>query len=71
MSEEWEKTIGLADMHGTRVRVVYSPADADGDAMASLNILTGGATVFTSPTPEACRQLAAALLDAADAMGES
>lgn len=68
MSGEWEKRIGLADMNGTVATVGFTPADSDGDAITSLTLKTGGAHIFSSPTPQACRQLAAALLDGADAM---
>jgi len=68
MTDEWEKRIGLADMHGTVATVGFTPADSEGDAITSLTLKTGGANVFTAPTPEACRQLAAALLDGAEAM---
>lgn len=68
MTDEWEKRIGLADMHGTLATVGFTPADSEGGAITSLNVRTGAASILSMPSPEACRQLAAALLDGADAM---
>ena len=65
---QWEKTIGLADMHGTVARVIHTPADSEGDAITQVALTCGGARIDFAPTPEALRQLAAAFLDGADAM---
>ena len=69
MIDEWEKTIGLADMHGTVARVNFVPGDgADLDPLTHVSLQVGGANVHAAPTPEALRRWAAALLDGADAM---
>lgn len=68
MIEPWSRTIGLADMYGTVAHVSFDPADGDGDAMATIHFSAGAARLIASPTPEALRQLAAAYLDAADAV---
>jgi len=68
VSDEWEKRIGLADMHGTVATVGFTPADSEGGAVTSLNLRTGAASILSMPTAESCRQLAAALLDGAEAM---
>lgn len=66
-AERWEKTIGLADMHGTVAEVAFEPPEPDEDlGFGSIRFRTGGATVHSSPTPAALRQLAAAYLDLAD-----
>lgn len=69
MTEDWERTIGLADAHGTVARVAFDE-DEDG-AIASVSLRSGAAAILACPTPEALRQLAAAMLDAADAMQRS
>lgn len=64
--DKWEKTIGLADLHGTVARINYDPPEDESDAYASFTLSCGSASMHCSPTPEAMRQLAAALLDAAE-----
>ncbi|MGH2955095.1 MAG: hypothetical protein ACRDK9_13970 [Solirubrobacterales bacterium] len=44
------------------------PGDADGPGIVGFHVQTGGAVIHASPGPTACRQLAGALLDAADAL---
>ena len=66
--DDWEKRIGLADMHGTVVRVYYTPSDEDGPGLVQTVVTSGGADIRANPTPEALRQWAAALLDGADAL---
>lgn len=71
-AERWEKTIGLADMHGTVAVVTYEPPeDVDDRGYGSVQLRTGGANLNASPTPAALRQLAAAYLDLADALEAS
>lgn len=70
-TEQWNKRIGLADAYGTVAEVAYMPADAEGDALAQLVVRSGAASLHCCPTPQALRQLAAALLDGADAMEQS
>lgn len=67
----WEKKIGLADMHGTVAEISYSPAEDDLPPSSSFIVSSGAARIQCLPTPTALRQLAAAALDAADAMEES
>jgi hypothetical protein len=68
-TEQWEKAIGLADMHGTVARVSYSPPDGEDDEpFATVGMSSGSAMISSSATPTALRQLAAAYLDAADAL---
>jgi hypothetical protein len=64
----WEKKIGLADMHGTVAEIGYSPEEDDLPPCASFLVSSGAARVQCNPTPTALRQLAAAALDAAEAM---
>ena len=66
--KEWTKRIGLADHYGTTAEVTFYPVDDEGDADLTINIGIGGCIAEAAPTPEAARQLAAALLDAADAV---
>jgi hypothetical protein len=70
-TEEWNKRIGLADAHGTVVDVNYSPADPEGDALLQIVARSGASSLHCYPTPQALRQLAAALLDGADALEQS
>ncbi len=65
---EWTRRIGLADRDGTTVEVSLVPGDADGPGIVGFHVQTGGAVIHASPGPTACRQLAGALLDAADAL---
>jgi hypothetical protein len=71
VSEDWERKIGMADMHGTVATVNYSPPDSEGDAYTSVSLTSGAASIHAAPTPGALRQLAAAMLDAADAMDKT
>lgn len=71
-TEKWEKTIGLADMHGTVAEVSYMPPDDDSDApFTTVALRSGSALISAGATPTALRQLSAAFLDAADAMEAS
>lgn len=65
-----EKSIGCADQPGTAVDVTYSPTDEDGDGMIFLRMRLGPWSVVAAPTPDAARQIAAALLDSADRYDE-
>jgi hypothetical protein len=67
-TEAWEKKIGLADIYGTVAEVSFIPADGEGDAMTTVTMRNGAFTLHASPTAGALRQLAAAMLDGADAM---
>jgi hypothetical protein len=67
-SEPWTRTIGMADMNGTVADVTFEPAADELPAQTSIHLRTGGARLHMSPTPAALRQLAAAMLDGADAM---
>lgn len=72
MPDGWEKTIGLADMYGTVAKVSFSPADEEFDiALTTLVLNAGAASIRVSPTPEAIRQLAAALLDGVEQMEQA
>lgn len=62
--DEIERAIGFADVYGTRA-VVRCDVDEDGPTL-SLSVECGFCGGRGYPTPEAARQLAAALLDAAD-----
>ena len=66
--KEWTKRIGLADHYGTTAEVTFYPADNESEADLTFSLGIGGCSAHTTPTPEAARQLAAALLDAADAV---
>lgn len=64
----WERKIGLADHDGTTVEVRWVPADEEGDGLVGIYLQTGAATLNAHAEPIALRQLAAALLDGADAL---
>lgn len=64
MPDEFEKVVGLGDMYGTRATVRCS-IDEDGPQL-SVAVEVGFSGGRGYPTPEAARQLAAALLDAAE-----
>jgi hypothetical protein len=65
----WEKVIGLADMHGTVLTVSYEPPEDDEDvALGSVTLTTRAASIDCAPTSDALRRSAAALLDLADAV---
>lgn len=66
MSDDLNVTIGLADHQGTRVTVSYDPADEEAGGLISLTVALGMFSAYSSPTPSAARQVAGALLDAAD-----
>ncbi len=68
MSDPTVRKIGFADSYGTRAEVTYDP-DSPGDDQISLEVSAGFCSGQGFPTPEAARQLAAALLDAADRTG--
>lgn len=57
-----ERRIGLADLYGTTAQVELGD---DGDI--NLRVYSGMCGARAYPTPEAARQLAAALIDAAEA----
>jgi len=65
VSEEYERTIGFADTFGTRAEISVLD-DGDGPPSIHLSVLVGQSGGRGILTPEAARQLAAALLDAAD-----
>lgn len=68
-SEDWERRIGCADPQGTIVDITYMAPEEDHEqGFTSVVLTTGGANLRAAPTPEALRQWAAAMLDAADAM---
>lgn len=69
--DEWERKIGLADMHGVVAEVGFSPDDGEFEPMASVALVSGGARIQAFPTVEALRQFGAAVLDAADALSEA
>lgn len=58
--------IGLADIHGTRAELDVLRDDDGTDPSIHLSLACGASSTRAMPTPGACRQLAAALLDAAD-----
>lgn len=64
------KRIGTADRSGTVVEVSYSPTDENGDGAIFLTLINGDWRVPTLPTPTAARQIAGALIDAADKYDE-
>jgi len=64
---DWEKRIGLADHYGSTVEVGFEDP-GDDDACIALWLGVGQCGGRGYPTAEAARQIAAALLDAADAM---
>lgn len=61
---DFERVVGLADTYGTRATVRFYEDD-EGPSM-QLSVEAGLCGGRGYPTPEAARQLAAALLDAAD-----
>ena len=63
---DFEKRIGLADCYGTVAAVEFT--DEDGEGMIAMSLSVGQCQGRGYPTSEAARQIAAALLDAADAM---
>jgi hypothetical protein len=69
MSGNWEKVIGLADMHGTVLTASYEPPEDENDeACGWLSLTCGAAIIDCAPTSDALRRSAAALLDLADAV---
>jgi len=69
VTDNWEKVIGLADMHGTVLTVSHEPPESDDDiAYGSVSLTSGAARIDCSPTADALRRSAAALLDLADAV---
>lgn len=60
-----EKRIGLADSYGTTATVIFTEEEGETSIQLRVSIGQCGATGY--PTPAAARQLASALLDAADA----
>jgi hypothetical protein len=69
VSEDFERIVGLADMYGTRATIRCS-IDEDGPAL-SLSVEAGFCGGRGYPTPEAARQVAAALLDAVERYEQS
>jgi hypothetical protein len=67
-TEETEVRIGLADHHGTVAEINFWPEDAEDKAQINLNLGSGSCWARGYPTAAAARQIAAALLDAADRM---
>lgn len=64
----YAKTIGIGDSYGTRIEINGEPPeDEEDDPTVSINVSLGfcGGRAFASP--EVARQVAAAILDAADA----
>lgn len=71
---DWERSIGLADHHGSVVELNFSAADEveDYPASGSFVMRSGAARISaTGTTPEAMRQLSAAALDLADKLEEA
>ena len=66
--KDWTKRIGLADYDGTTAEIKFWDEDEDGEPTISLWLGINGCGGRGFPTAEAARQIAAALLDAADAM---
>jgi hypothetical protein len=65
----WEKVIGLADEHGSILKVGFeSPESDEYEAYVSVSLTSGAATIDCAPTSDALRRSAAALLDLADAV---
>jgi hypothetical protein len=63
----FDRSIGLGDTYGTRAEVaVLDDADEEGPATIHVSLLAGMSGGRGIATPEAARQLAAALLDAAE-----
>lgn len=70
---DWTKRIGFADHSGVVAEVEFIDAGHNNtgdqwDADVAVSVGIAGCQARGYPTKEACRQLAAALLDAADAM---
>lgn len=65
---DFERTIGLGDTYGTRAEVSVLD-DGDGPPTIHLSLTAGASGGRGIASPEAARQLAAALLDAADLTG--
>lgn len=74
IDERWERSIGLADVHGTVIELSFEPVDQVEEYEASGTVLmrSGAARIqATGTTPEAMRQLSAAALDLADRLEEA
>lgn len=74
MSDEVsERRIGLADIYGTvcEVTVLDDTDDDDAEPSIHLTLSCGASSTRGIATPTAARQIAAALLDAADATREA
>lgn len=70
--KDTEKRIGMADLYGTTATVAFWPPDDEDDtATITLRLGVGQCRAEGFPTVEAARQLAAALLDAADQMDKA
>jgi hypothetical protein len=67
-TEETEVRIGLADHCGTVCEINFWPEDPEDKAQINLNLGGGSCWARGYPTAAAARQIAAALLDAADRM---
>jgi hypothetical protein len=67
-TEETEFRVGFADNFGTVAEVNFWPEDEDNDATIQVALGIGSCWARGYPTPSAARQMAAALLDAADRM---
>jgi len=65
---DFERRIGLADHYGTTAEVSVEAEGSEFEAGISLWIGVGQSGGRGYPTIEAARQIAAALLDAADSM---
>jgi hypothetical protein len=66
--KEWERRIGMADQYGTCATVSFYPADDEVDEPAMcVSLGIGQCESRCYPTAVAARQMAAALLDAAEA----
>ena len=63
---DYERTIGFADMWGTRAEVSCLFDDDGEDPSIHVTLVVGAFRASGIPTLEAARQLAAALLDAID-----
>jgi hypothetical protein len=70
--KDTEKRIGMADLYGTTATVSFWPPDDEDDTPTiALRLGVGQCRAEGFPTVEAARQLAAALLDAADQMDQA
>lgn len=65
---DWIKRIGFADHSGVVAEVEFIDETDDFEASVAISVGIAGCQSRGYPTREACRQLAAALLDAADSM---